>query len=571
VAIVAGEHGTANQFARDEVGRGIPAAAVHEHADPGSFLLFAFGEQLAIDPGYLDFPDRDRFAKPKHHNMILVNGKGPIDPFDATILWRDRTVEPPSDGQSTLGAALDTGFLDAVTVTSSYGGSTPNITPGGVPIPPAVPPSRITRRFLFADHRYLVVADDVRAPDARNYTWLLHGNGGPGSDGTFSATPTGGEWAIRGARLTGAFAFDAGAAGFSTTSEPHYLPTDEERTHTVLRAERSGQRVRSVSMLVPTHGADAAPEVETLAVAGGAALALRDAAADRVALAVHRAPGPGETSLDAPAFGLRESASDGSVWNFDARGDGSLRHAFAEDAKVLRYDGTTLLESASVGSLGIRPEATRAELIAETADPAVAVGGLGFVPLAADGACALDTGGAATVVSMNRNRVVVLRDAPGNSAPAADASRSPKRAAVGNAVVLDASASCDLDGDALAFAWELISAPAGSAWSLGGADVAAPTLDVDARGPFRVRLVVTDAHGAASRPAEFVVYGGDSCEDHVDQDLDGLIDRLDPQCPSPGEGAGLGCGVTGFEFAPLLVWALTRRRRAASAGGRVSV
>jgi len=558
LALILGEHGIANEFARDEQDRGIVVAASHEQAEPGAFSLFAFGEQLAIDPGYFTFPERDLVAKPQHHNIVLVDGKGPVDPFTATLSWADRNAEPHADGQSTITHTLDTGFLDAATVSSSYGGTPAIVTGSAVP---SVPPAQITRRFLLPDHRYLVIADFVRSKQSRSFSWLLHGNGGPGSDGTFLATPNGATWTIRGARLDGAIALDGAAPVFTTSSELHEIYDRGRRSHTVLHASANGSSLRSVLLAVPTHAGDAAPEVTPVAVPGGAGLAFRDVAGDRVALAVHRAPGQGEVALDAPALGLREAATDGGVWNFDAHLDGTLRSAFADDARVLRYDGATLVEAASYGSLGIRPEAARAELVAETADASVAVHGLAFAPRAADGACALASRGDATIVAMNRSRVVVLRDDAGNSAPAADAGASPQRAAVGTATTLDASASCDLDGDALGFAWELISAPGGSAWSLTAADSSAPTLTVDRRGPYRVRLVVTDAHGAASRPSEVVVYGGGACEDHVDDDLDGLIDQLDPQCPWPGEGTGVGCGLLGVEVLPVFGWAFARRRR----------
>jgi hypothetical protein len=565
LALILGEHGIASEFARDEQDRGIVVSASHEQAEPGAFNLFAFGEQLAIDPGYFTFPERNLVAKPQHHNIVLVDGKGPVDPFGATLTWADRNAEPRADGQSTITRTLDTGFLDAATVSSSYGGTPAIVTGAAVQ---SVPPARITRRLLFPDHRYLVIADFVRSKRSRLFSWLLHGNGGPGSDGTFVSTPNGGTWTIRGARLDGAIAIDSAAPVFTTSSELHEIYDRGQRSHTVLHASANGSSLRSVLLAVPTRSGDAAPEVTRVEVAGGAGLAFRDVAGDRVALAVHRAPGQGEIALDVPALGLREAATDGSVWNFDAHLDGTLRSAFADDARVLRYDGATLVEAASYGSLGIRPEGERAELVAETADASVAVQGLAFAPRAADGACALASSGDATLVTMNRNRVVVLRDDAGNSAPAADAGASPRRASVGTVTTLDASASCDLDGDALAFAWELISAPGGSAWSLAAADSSAPTLTVDKRGPYRVRLVVTDAHGAASRPAEAVVYGGSACEDHIDEDLDGLIDQLDPQCPSPGEGYGLGCGLLGIEILPLVAWAFARRHRRRQ-GGRL--
>jgi hypothetical protein len=558
VAIALGEHGIANEFARDEQGRGIVVAASHEQAEAGAFLLYAFGEQLAIDPGYFTFPERNRVALPRQHNMVLVDDKGPTDPFTATLLWGDRIAEPRADGQSTISATLDSGFLDAATISSSYAG-TPVVA-----VPPAVqtkPSARVQRRFLFPDHRYLIVADFVRSTQSKLFTWLLHGNGGPGSDGDYAATPNGASWTIRGARLDGAIAIAGATPSFSTSTELHEIYDREERSHTVLRASATGPSFRSVMLAVPTHSADAAPAVTSVVVDGGAALAFRDVAGDRIALAVHRTPGQGETEIAVPSLGLRAAATDGSVWSFDAHADGALRSAFADAARVIRYDGATWIESASPGSLGIRPEATRAEVVAQTADAHVTVRNLAFTPVAADGACDLEVVGADAIVTMNRSRVVTLRDDAGNAAPAADAGASPRRADVGDVVRLDARASCDLDGDALTFRWKLVSAPAGSAWSLADDTDVMAALTIDRRGPYRVQLLVTDLHGGVSRPAEAVVYAGNDCEDHVDEDLDGLIDQLDPQCPSPGEGAGVGCGLLSAEVLPVLAWAALRRTR----------
>src|SRR4030095_10193764 len=121
VLVANGEHGIANEFARDETGLGIPVSASHEQADPGGYLLFAFGEQLAIDPGYFTFEERDLVAAPRHHHVVLVDDKAPVHPFTAPLSGSNRVTEPRADGQSTLGRTLDSGFADAATVTSSYG------------------------------------------------------------------------------------------------------------------------------------------------------------------------------------------------------------------------------------------------------------------------------------------------------------------------------------------------------------------------------------------------------------------------------------------------------------------
>jgi hypothetical protein len=162
----------------------------------------------------------------------------------------------------------------------------------------------------------------------------------------------------------------------------------------------------------------------------------------------------------------------------------------------------------------------------------VLVRGLDFAPAAADGACGLRVMPAGSVVSLGRERRFVLRAAGGNSVPAADPG-GDLPASPGDAVVLDGSASCDTDGDALTARWELVSAPAGSAWSLADAESFHPRLLTDRTGPYRLRLVVTDTHGAASLPADLLVIAGRACSDGVDDDLDGFFDHPeDPGCRS---------------------------------------
>jgi hypothetical protein len=170
--------------------------------------------------------------------------------------------------------------------------------------------------------------------------------------------------------------------------------------------------------------------------------------------------------------------------------------------------------------------------VAQNADAEVLVRGLGFVPAAADGACGLRVTPAGPVVRLGRERRFVLRADGGNSAPAADPG-GDRPASPGREVALDASASCDADGDALTARWELVSAPAGSAWLLEEAESFHPRLLADRPGPYRLRLVVTDTHGAQSLPAELRVIAGPPCSDGVDNDLDGFFDHPeDPGCKS---------------------------------------
>jgi hypothetical protein len=59
-------------------------------------------------------------------------------------------------------------------------------------------------------------------------------------------------------------------------------------------------------------------------------------------------------------------------------------------------------------------------------------------------------------------------------------------------VTLDGSASTDLDGDALAYAWTLVTKPAGSTAALSNASAVSPTLTADIEGVYSASLVVND-------------------------------------------------------------------------------
>ena len=84
-----------------------------------------------------------------------------------------------------------------------------------------------------------------------------------------------------------------------------------------------------------------------------------------------------------------------------------------------------------------------------------------------------------------------LLDGGGNSAPVADAGPD-QTISIGNTVSLDGSGSSDADGDALTFAWRIVSRPAGSAAELSDPTVVAPSVTVDESGSYVFELIVND-------------------------------------------------------------------------------
>ena len=76
------------------------------------------------------------------------------------------------------------------------------------------------------------------------------------------------------------------------------------------------------------------------------------------------------------------------------------------------------------------------------------------------------------------------------------ASGADATATTGADVVLDASGSSDAEGDALSYAWTLVSKPAGSAFAIGASASAKLSIKPDALGNYVFNLRVTDSKGA---------------------------------------------------------------------------
>lgn len=489
-AVVLGEHGAAMELGRDRDGLGKIASAAHEQADTGSFSFGAFGERLLLDPGYMTYPERDLVGKSTDHNMILVDGKGPLDPFLASIQWvGDLAGLPPVDGQATISGTHDTALVDTARVTSRYRNT------------------NVDRRFFFVDDRYMIVADTLQTATntTPTFTWPLHGNGGGTSGGEFTATASGGRWTNGGARLDAAVATDAGPVSWSTRETNHEGPGRELLTHTTLDATRvaSGPTTHALVVAYPSRSGEPAPTVQTLLASSvGSLMRITDPTTDRDVAVLLRA--------------------DGVVAIQDNRLNGAPRVSYSDTAtKVGNRRGKATVRYP--GPLGLRVNPNRADLFSDGPSRWVRAERLPFTAERADGACALRKIKLGVSVDPGPDGAVTLRAGAGNSAPAADAGADRDNVTVGTQTQLHGS-GCDVNGDQLTPSWSLVAAPPGSAWTLTVTDTWTPTLAVDALGPYRARLTVTDGHGGTSRSADVEISGGARCTG----------DRLtwsDPRCP----------------------------------------
>ena len=89
------------------------------------------------------------------------------------------------------------------------------------------------------------------------------------------------------------------------------------------------------------------------------------------------------------------------------------------------------------------------------------------------------------------DRVTIRATLTGNRAPVADAGMD-RTVPLGLMVTLDGSGSEDADGDALTYAWSVVSRPTGSSAMLTGATTVKPTLAPDVPGEYTIGLVVND-------------------------------------------------------------------------------
>jgi len=184
---------------------------------------------------------------------------------------------------------------------------------------------------------------------------------------------------------------------------------------------------------------------------------------------------------------------------------------------------------------------------------------------AASGLCSEASEGDALVVEL-------AGDGPFALAPAGQSGDRPPKAwaalaaeaVVGQRVVLDGGASCDADGDALAYDWSLVQAPVRSRAAIADADAVEAVLVPDVPGAYRIGLRVSAAGAASEQHAVWLwverapAGGGDG----------GLDDGGGADAGDSGGGGG-GCGCAAAPDGPglpaLLALAvpigLLRRRR----------
>ncbi len=143
-------------------GIALTGAKAHHQGDASSFIVAAFGELLALDPGYPGASQAGLMNKAIDHSLVLVNGTGPLPPTGEAVSTSTNTAY--------IEHTFDTPLLDYGEVRTSYQGAA------------------IIRKNLFIRNRYFQLADFITSSSSNNYTFQLHGNGLYGGS---PAAPTG--------------------------------------------------------------------------------------------------------------------------------------------------------------------------------------------------------------------------------------------------------------------------------------------------------------------------------------------------------------------------------------------
>ena len=300
-------------------GRSGPAQASgggHSQGDAGSFLLYAHGQLLALDPGYLSYNRRDEVGKATSHNLVLVDGAGP--------------------------ASGSAGVTNSIGGTVQHTLHTPQLSYGEVQT--AYQGASLVRKALFVRNAYYLLADDARAAAPRTYTWQLHGAGlagGAGSTGTFadSLARHEGTWQKGGASLLAHVTATGGATAYTTATNIHETTYNTAENHTTLLVQKSGlAQAQFLAALYPHTGR--APRFRTTSGAGTAALASTGAYID----VAFTQP---DTLLQADVSGLLPQMvrADGQLTFYSADSTGAFAQLFLEQGTVLYADTLPLVRT----------------------------------------------------------------------------------------------------------------------------------------------------------------------------------------------------------------------------------
>jgi hypothetical protein len=223
----------------------------HEHPDPNSIILNAFGEMLLLDSGYGGWAEHDKTRFAENHNIILVDGEGP-EAASKSFFWDANGVD------ANLQKYFASQQIDFAISETMYENTL------------------FQRHIVFPNHRYFFVYDTMTSNSERTFTLLLHGNGGGTSGGTISTIDQGAVWERENAALR---SYTVGSADLEfSTSDMHHAVYNREPmlTHSVLHVSQHGSDARYLTLLFPQEKDAEMPDITAFAVTNGDGIRVED-------------------------------------------------------------------------------------------------------------------------------------------------------------------------------------------------------------------------------------------------------------------------------------------------------
>jgi len=208
----------------------------HEHADELSFILWANGSPLVIDPGYIDWDHHDLVRYPKDHNTILVDGQGsPCSDLLQTDVGADSLLTPMQHDGAVSWVGVKTGYQEV----------------------------EFTRTIVRIDGRFYAVDDVIDGGGAAHtYSLLLNGmGGGDVPDSSFEMLPDGARWSTNSAVVDVRVISVSGDAGYSHTLEEHATGHGKWAMHERLAVDSyMDSPAGFLSLLIPSDVNDVPPD-----------------------------------------------------------------------------------------------------------------------------------------------------------------------------------------------------------------------------------------------------------------------------------------------------------------------
>jgi len=314
---------------RGEHGRARQQGLGHEHPDETSFVIYAGGEMLAVDAGYINFTNHAKVNKGSSHSVILVDGEGP--PLD---MIQGESVDGGNDAY--IEDSFTSPAMDYAEVRANYQGVD------------------FRRRVMFPGREYFVVADEVRDDETHAYEWRLHGNGGGTSGGTYARTGSLARWTRDQAELI-AYLPEREGRTFTESDTIHSFAYLQELTHTALRVQESGGDAGYLAVLYPRRLDEAEPTLTTLTAQGAEVVqVVLDTVQD---LTWTLAAGADSTSFAGPDGQMQ---SDGR-FGFVRHAGQALRSFAVQDGRYLRAGEETVFAATDSVDLSLELSRDRVE------------------------------------------------------------------------------------------------------------------------------------------------------------------------------------------------------------------